>query len=203
MSSRKKSRLKRAGVDEIVDAEIVDQLSKEELMATHLDWAPVRLDALKRLYKEKRSWPEHWHWDWNRKAELLNLLAYRCLGIECEGRMQGLMMVSTIAGKSRLGGQLGKAILYVEFVETAPWNLKDLVEDPKFSGVGVALLEAAIEFSEQEGFGGRIGLHSLPQSEQFYRKYMTDLGPDAGHSEGLRYFEMSVEQVRYFLEGRQ
>ena len=203
MSSRKKSRLKRAGVDEIVDAEIVDQLSKEELMATHLDWAPVRLDALKRLYNEKRSWPEHWHWDWNRKAELLNLLAYRCLGIECEGRMQGLMMVSTIAGKSRLGGQLGKAILYVEFVETAPWNLKDLVEDPKFSGVGVALLEAAIEFSEQEGFGGRIGLHSLPQSEQFYRKYMTDLGPDAGHSEGLRYFEMSVEQVRYFLEGRQ
>lgn len=203
MSSRQKSRLKRAGVDEIVDAEIVDQLSKEELMATHLDWAPVRLDALKRLYKEKRSWPEHWHWDWTRKAELLNLLAYRCLGIECEGHMQGLMMVSTIAGKSRLGGQLGKAILYVEFVESAPWNLKDLVEDPKFSGVGVALLEAAIEFSEQEGFGGRIGLHSLPQSEQFYRKYMTDLGPDDGHSEGLRYFEMSVEQVRYFLEGRQ
>lgn len=180
MSSRKKSRLKRAGVDEIVDAEIVDQLAKEELMAAHLDWAPVRLDALKRLYQEKRSWPEHWHWDWTRKAELLNLLAYRCLGIECEGHMQGLMMVSTIAGKSRLGGQLGKAILYVEFVESAPWNLKDLVEDPKFSGVGVALLEAAIEFSEQEGFGGRIGLHCLPQSEQFYRKYMTDLGPDAG-----------------------
>jgi hypothetical protein len=55
MSSRKKSRLKRAGVDEIVDAEIVDQLSKEELMATHLDWAPVRLDALKRLHSRSRD----------------------------------------------------------------------------------------------------------------------------------------------------
>src|ERR1700722_4679147 len=201
MSSRRKSRLKPVGKNALVEAHIVDELSKEELMAAHLDWAPVRLEALKRLFETKGSWPEHWHWDWSKKADLLDLLAYRCMGIECEGHMQGLMMASTIAGKTRLGPQ-GKAILYIEYIESAPWNLKDLVEDPKYSGVGIALLEAAIEFSEEEGFGGRIGLHSLPQSEEFYRKYMTDMGQDPDHPEGLRYFEMSAEQARAFLEGR-
>jgi len=200
MSSRRKSRLKRAGKNQLVDAEIVDELSKDELLATHLDWEPERLEALKALLDAKEPWPEHWHWDWSKKAGLLDFMAYRCMGIECEGRMQGLMMASTIARASRVGPS-GKAILYIEYVESAPWNLKDLVDDPKYSGVGIALLEAAIELSDQEGFGGRIGLHSLPQSEAFYRKYMTDLGPDP-KSQGLRYFEMSVEQARLFLEGR-
>jgi len=200
MSSRRKSRLKRAGENQLVDAEIVDELSKDELLATHLDWEPERLEALKELLNAKEPWPEHWHWDWSKKAGLLDFMAYRCIGIECEGRMQGLMMASTIARASRLG-PTGKPILYIEYVESAPWNLKDLVDDPKYSGVGIALLEAAIELSDQEGFGGRIGLHSLPQSEAFYRKYMTDLGPDPNH-QGLHYFEMSVEQARLFLEGR-
>lgn len=200
MSSRRKSRLKRAGKNELAPADIVDGLSKEELLATHLDWQPDQLEALKRLLDAKESWPEHWHWDWSKKAGLLDFMAYRCIGIECEGRMQGLMMASTLARSSRVG-PTGRAVLYVEYIESAPWNLKDLVDEPKFSGVGIALLEAAIELSEQEGFGGRIALHSLPQSEAFYRKYMTDLGPDQSH-EGLRYFEMSAEQARLFLEGR-
>jgi hypothetical protein len=200
MSSRRKSRLKRAGKNELVAAEIVDALSKDELLATHLDWEPERLEALKELLNAKEPWPEHWHWDWSKKAGLLDFMAYRCMGIECEGRMQGLLMASTLARSSRVE-PTGKAVLFVEYIESAPWNLKDLVDEPKFSGVGIALLEAAIELSEEEGFGGRIGLHSLPQSEAFYRKYMTDLGPDAGH-QGLHYFEMSAEQARLFLEGR-
>jgi len=124
------------------------------------------------------------------------------MGIEQGGRMQGLMMLSTIAVKGRLAVQAGKATLYIEFLESAPWNLRELVGIPQFLGVGVRLLEAAVVFSEEEGFGGRIGLHSLPQSEGFYRKYMTDLGLDPNHSQRLRYFEMGAEQVRYFLEGR-
>jgi len=202
MSERRRCRLKAGTSDDLVDAVLVEELTKDDLLKAHLDWAPVRIEALRRLYDAKVRWPEHWHWDWSKKADMLDLLAYRCMGIECEGQTQGLLMVSTIAGKSRLVEQLGKAVLYIEFVESAPWNLRDLVERPKFLGVGVALLEAAIEFSTTEGFGGRIGLHSLPQSEPFYRRYMTDLGPDAGHSEGLRYFEMSADQMRYFLEGR-
>ena len=202
MSSRRKCRLKAPQGDDLVEAELVDELSKDDLVRAHLDWAPVRLEALKRLREAKRPWPEHWHWDWSKKADMLDLLAYRCMGIEQAGRMQGLMMLSTLAVKGRLPAQAGKAVLYIEFLESAPWNLRDLTGTPQFLGVGVRLLEAAVEFSEEEGFGGRIGLHSLPQSEAFYRKYMTDLGPDSTQSQGLRYFEMSAQQVRYFLEGR-
>ncbi len=202
MSSRRKCCLKAPQSDDLVEAELIDELSKDDLLRTHLDWAPVRLEALKRLHEAKRPWPEHWHWDWSKKANMLDLLAYRCMGIEQDGRMQGLMMLSTLAVKGRLPVQAGKAVLYIEFLESAPWNLRSLTSTPQFLGVGVRLLEAAVEVSEEEGFGGRIGLHSLPQSDDFYRKYMTDLGPDPNHAEGLRYFEMSVDQVRYFLEGR-
>lgn len=202
MSGRRKCHLKAPESEDLIEAELVEELAKDDLIRAHLDWAPVRLAALKRLHVAKRPWPEHWHWDWSKKAEMLDLLAFRSMGIEQGGRMQGLMMVSTIAVKGRLPGQEGKAVLYIEFLESAPWNLRELVEVPQFLGVGVRLLEAAIAFSEGEGFAGRIGLHSLPQSDDFYRKYMTDLGADPSQSQRLRYFEMSAEQVRYFLEGR-
>jgi hypothetical protein len=202
MSARRKCQLKAPGSEKLVEAELVDELSKDDLIRAHLDWAPVRLAALKRLHEAKQPWPEHWHWDWSKKADMLDLLAYRCMGIELGGHMQGLLMVSTIAAKGRLQSQKGKAVLYIEFLETAPWNIRDLAGAPQLLGVGVRLVEAAIEFSSEEGFGGRVGLHSLPQSTEFYRKYMTDLGLDSSQSQGLRYFEMSAEQVLYFLEGR-
>jgi hypothetical protein len=46
---------------------------------------------------------------------------------------------------------------------------------------------------------GRLGL-SLPQADAFYRKIgMTDLGQDSAY-QNLRYFEMTAEQARAFLE---
>ncbi len=53
------------------------------------------------------------------------------------------------ASKSRLAGQLGKTALCVDFVGSAPWNLRDLLETPKYWGVGAAVQETAIEFSTQ------------------------------------------------------
>lgn len=41
---------------------------------------------------------------------------------------------------------------------------------PRLRGVGTALVTAAVALSEDEGFKGRIGLHSLPQAEDFYRR---------------------------------
>jgi hypothetical protein len=202
MKVRRKCRLKAPGRDDLVEADLVEELSKDDLVQAHLDWAPVRLEALKRLQEMKHPWPEHWHWDWSKKADLLDVLAYRSMGVAQGGRMQGLMMLSTIARSGRLSGQQGKAVLYVEYLETAPWNLRALAGTPQFLGVGVRLLEAAVGFSGEEGFGGRVGLHSLSQAADFYRKYMTDLGLDSSQSQGLRYFEMSAEQGRHFLEGR-
>ena len=50
-------------------------------------------------------------------------------------------------------------------------------------------------------FHGRIGLHSLPQANDFYANTcgMTDLGADRDYNGGLRYFEMTPEQAQAFI----
>jgi hypothetical protein len=56
--------------------------------------------------------------------------------------------------------------------------------------------------SVDEGFAGRIALHSLAQSQPFYRRCMHDLGTDLLHAEKLSYFEMTEKQAKDFVEGR-
>jgi hypothetical protein len=49
------------------------------------------------------------------------------------------------------------------------------------------------------GFKGRIGLHSLPQSEPWYQKIgFTDVGPDP--TKKMRYFEMTEVQAAGFIK---
>jgi hypothetical protein len=66
--------------------------------------------------------------------------------------------------------------------------------------VGSVLMRAAIEFSHQEGFKGRVGLHSLPQSNGWYANAcgMADLGTDPDY-QNLRYFEMTPEIAEAFI----
>ncbi|MGE6711914.1 hypothetical protein ACQKI2_17570, partial [Hyphomonas sp. NPDC076881] len=106
---------------------------------------------------------------------------------------------------TRLPDQKNDHLVYIDFVEAAPWNRREILgELPKFSGAGSILIRAAIEYSKVEGFKGRIGLHSLPQANDFYanRVRMTDLGQDSNY-QNLRYFEMTPEQAEAFIrEGK-
>ena len=55
--------------------------------------------------------------------------------------------------------------------------------------MGSALLRFARFRSEELGYGGLVGLHSLPAAQMFYRKMgMIDGGADA-EKENLTYFE--------------
>jgi hypothetical protein len=95
------------------------------------------------------------------------------------------------------------SIIYVNYVEVSPMNLNlssTLGRKPEFSAVGTRLLQHAVDLSVEGGGHGRIGLHSLPVSEPFYRKCgMTDLGPDAAY-DGLVYFEFTPEKAKEFRE---
>ena len=164
MTNRRPTRLFDRTSGKVIPAEILNEISREELIDIHIDWQPARLEALRNLRGQGKPWPENWHWDWATKADNLNFLAYRCFAVECEGRSQGLMMISTIGWRGRIDVQAGKPVLYIEYIESAPWNLAGFVETPRFSGVGVALMQAAIQVSADEGFAGRIALHSLPPS---------------------------------------
>lgn len=90
----------------------------------------------------------------------------------------------------------GRELLYVEYVETAPWNLRPLQNHRRYAQIGFALIAEAIAMSADSGFEGRIGLHSLPQAEVFYREKigMTDYGPD-GNYHKLCYFEFEAKEA--------
>ena len=120
MNSRHPTRLFKRASEQVVPAEMRNEISRDELIDIHMDWQPARLEALKHLRGQGKPWPENWHWDWSTKADNLNFLAFRCFAVECEGRTQGLMMISTIGWRGRVDAQTGKPVLYIEYIESAP-----------------------------------------------------------------------------------
>jgi GNAT superfamily N-acetyltransferase len=186
-------------------AELWDAITDKQLGDWEAEWGPAVLEAIQRLHRagvERKHWPQSRHWDWRRKTEVIQgMLAYPGFSVMCQGLSQGLMLVDTTTKRCHLEAQKGKNLVYVWFVENAPWNRKELFDPPRYRGVGSILMRAAIELSKQEGFKGRLGLHSLPQANGFYANVcgMTDFGIDADNKEGLRYFEMSPEQAEAFI----
>ncbi|NKN03075.1 GNAT family N-acetyltransferase [Rhizobium leguminosarum] len=192
---------KRTG--EPVAAELIETISEADLRSVEAEWKPVTNAKIREIMAQGRSpadWPEGWHWMWREKMIAIGgLLAFQTFALRCEGKLQGLMQLNTARYRSRVPEQAGKDLVYVDYVETAPWNRKAIVADPRFGGVGTIMIRAAIEVSRDQEFRGRIGLHSLPSAEAFYANAcgMTDLGLD-GTYEGLRYFEMTSAQADAF-----
>lgn len=197
------------GPQQLVAAELWDAITEQQLADWEAEWTPELFKAVQRLHRagvERRRWPQSRHWDWRRKAsELQGMLAHPAFSIVCDGVTQGMMIVDTTMKRCRIDAQKGQHLVYVEFVEAAPWNRPELFNPPRYRGIGSILIRAAIALSQQEEFKGRIGLHSLPQANGFYANTcgMTDLGIDRNY-EGLRYFEMTQEQAEAFIaKGRQ
>jgi len=140
------------------------------------------------------------HWQWAEKAvDASTSMADETYAIECAGETQGLMLV-TSAAFARLEVQRGRAIVYIELIATAPWNRPRLVkEEARYKGVGRVLVAEAINLSYQLEFNGRLGLHSLPQSQSWYRDVakFTDLGYD--EDKRMKYFEVTEAQATAFL----
>lgn len=147
--------------------------------------------------------PEHMHWSWTNKAPLLSLLAYKAFCLVAAGEFQGVILLLAGLRPARLAPHVGKPLVYVDYVESAPWNLKLFTDAPRYKAVGISLIQLAVGVSFDEGFSGRVGLHSLPQSEFFYRTVceMTDLGPDPQYH-NLRYFEFTEDQAAKLIQER-
>jgi hypothetical protein len=178
----------------LVDAVLHTELAPKMLVDTEKEWGPIRREAARKLQSAGRflEIPQHWHWDWDKKSQKLQLLAYRCCGIECAGKFQGLLMVNLAGKQTRLDPDAGKPLVYIEYLESAPWNLAVMVDTPLYGGIGSILMRTAVQLSYDEGFHGRIGLHALPQSEAFYRDdcEMHCCGPDMSYDD-LPYYEMT------------
>ncbi|RQO37229.1 GNAT family N-acetyltransferase [Herminiimonas sp. KBW02] len=187
-----------------VQAELWDQITEKQLADWEAEWAPTLQTGIRNLNQAgvaRKYWPQNRHWDWRKKMEAVQgYLAYPGFSVMCNGVTQGLMVVENTSYRCRLQEQEGQHLIYVEFIENAPWNRKELLLTPRYRGVGSILIRAAIELSKEEGFKGRIGLHSLPQANDWYANScgMSDLGIDT-NKEGLRYFEMTPAQAEAFI----
>ena len=182
---------------------LVEDVTLEDIRRTDALWASSLRQALAEAFASglgQNDLPEHLHWQWERKWHS-SPAGSRFLGIEHDGEMQALMSVRTDK-TCRLPEQSGLPLIYVDYLAAAPWNLPELVHQPRFRRGGFTLLVAAARLSRQMGYNGRIGLHSLPQAEDFYRSRcgMTDLGRDIFY-EDLCYLEMTAAESDAFIEG--
>jgi hypothetical protein len=185
----------------LLDAVLHTDLAPSVLIDTEQEWGPIRLKAARNLYKAGKTEeiPQHWGWNWEKKSQKLKLLAYRCFGVEYDSKFQGLLLVKLVGVEARLEPDTGKPLVYIDYLESAPWNLRAMVDTPLYGGVGSLLIRTAVQLSYDEGFHGRIGLHALPQAEKFYRDDcgMHGCGPDASY-ENLPYYEMTREIATSF-----
>jgi hypothetical protein len=193
-----------AVTNEAESAELWDGITEKQLGDWEGEWLPELFNSVQKLHRagiERRHWPQSRHWNWRRKTEALQgMLAQPGFSIVCNGMTQGMMILDTVMKRCRAEGQKGKEIVYVDFVENAPWNRPELHEPALYRGVGSIMIRSAIALSEELEFKGRIGLHSLPQANSFYANTcgMSDLGMDADY-QNLRYFEMTPEQAEAFI----
>ncbi|MCC6422324.1 MAG: GNAT family N-acetyltransferase [Phycisphaerales bacterium] len=178
-------------------------------------WAPARVRMLRELthrYVPQTSWPESLHWNWAKKAAGMSparlgaLGDIRIFGIHADSAWQGILLAKAAGYYTRLAPN-GRELIYVEYLESAPWNWEQplINQVARYRGVGTKLVGLSVLWSLQLGFQGRVGLHALPQAEDFYRRRcgMTDLGADKNQERyrGMRYFEFSVKQANQFLKG--
>lgn len=192
---------------EFVEAELFDEVTVDHFIEAQREWRPVVTEAALQLAKAGAQpilVPRHFHWDWTRKEADLRMLAISFYGLRSGGNLQGLMKLITVGYGGRLAEQAGKPVVYVDYLESAPWNIKPLMnalgKSPLLGGIGTRLLEAAVQKSIEEGFKGRLALHSLPTSEQFYLKAcgMTAVGRDPA-KQNLLWLEFTAEQADRFI----
>jgi hypothetical protein len=192
---------------EPVEGELFDEVTVEHFLETQRDWRPAVIEAAKAMIKSgapQESVPRHYHWDWSSKEADLRVLAYSFIGITCRRKLQGIMKLETAGRSGRLPQQQGKPLVYVDYLETAPWNIKPLAQalckTPQFGAVGTRLIEAAVRKSLEDGFHGRLALHSLSTSERFYLENcgMTAVGRDPA-KQNLLWCEFTPERAEIFL----
>jgi len=183
----------------LIEASLFDEVTPDHLVLWDRDWVPAMQAYC--AGKPPGQKPEDSHWDWRQKSkEVTGILGYHSFALVCQKKLQGLMVTNDVTS-ARLPAQFGKPLIYVEFVATAPWNRPKVQDPPRYRGVGHVFVLAAIETSRDAGFKGRVGLHSLPDSESFYEEKcgFTRLGPDSSH-QNLSYFELTETQADAFRQ---
>lgn len=190
------------------EALVISPIGQQDIDEYAAQWLPPmlqRVDELRQRGPLTRQMlaennVEDAHWEWPEKWLARTALEWNSFALRCGGRTQGLMFVNLLP-RARLPSQATQHLAYIDLLSTAPWNRPRLAPTPTYRGVGALLVTEAILLSKDEGFEGRIALHSLPGAVDFYEHKcgMANLGADPGYHD-LPYFEMTPAQAAAFLE---
>lgn len=187
---------------DFVQAQLHSNIEPRNISDWETLWLPMVVPVRQRLAAlgiPLSQGPQSGHWRWNQKVqEMLPLHAKKSFTVMLGGITQGMMIADLVSHKCEILSQKNKDLVYIEYAESAPWNQGGKWYPPKrYKLVGSVLVGAAINLSIQEGLRGRIGLHALPQANDFYLKCgMTDLGFDTAKK--MNYFEMTEAQAITF-----
>lgn len=110
------------------------------------------------------------------------------------------MLIRTSGYYARLAPDQGQPLVYLDFIEVAPWNLRLSSQQPRYKIVGLTLVRSAVQASLDCGFRGRIGLKALPQAEPFYAQVcgMVPIAP--ARYNDLVYYEFTATAANEFLQ---
>ncbi len=204
--SRETVTVKDRATGAVVEAVLDTDAPVVRLVDAEAAWSPFRLEAIRRALTAGQTalLPEHSHWNWAQKSLTFDPAKHAILAIESADHVQGLMWICVRECTARLPPDVGQPIVYVDYLEVAPWNAREYAANPRLKGIGTRLLQAAVLRSQQESCNGRVGLHALPQSEAFYAGVcgMHNLGPDAAYND-LAYFEFPADAAAAFAAARE
>ena len=183
----------------LVPAMLGRNIPPARLAEVETAWAPARR-VLAEALRRAGTALESRHWNWTDKVARVERGELVLHAIECEGEIQGMMATKAQPRVAVLAP--GQVVVYVDYLEAAPWNQRAPDHPARFGGVGSALFTEAVILSVELGFHGRIGLHSLPQAERFYGGCeMAHLGRAADYH-NLVYFEYDDARAAHWLATR-
>ena len=110
-------------------------------------------------------------------------------------------MMSLTLDLSRVHDASGARVVYVEYLGVAPENLPPPIGTKAIRGLGVVLMREAIRLAFELGLDGRVGLHSKPEAEDFYRRLgLLPVGREQTQDGSWLYFESEPATGRRLLK---
>jgi hypothetical protein len=100
------------------------------LKAFEQNWEPLLLGSSE----------EDQYWEWQLKYRTYgSRLGSENYVIECEGQLQGLMLIESLGYRSWFNPN--RRLIYVHSLATAPWNRPSIENPPRYRLVGSTLLQ--------------------------------------------------------------
>lgn len=151
-----------------------------DVLSWYISWFPKMYDLSGERLFEDSHWDVPEIWSSSYQDERMRVLV-----LEADERLQGYVVFQI---KDYIGIDENRC-LYVAFLATAPWNRKRKGGSREYKSVGSVLLAIALLFELKHIGALTLELHSLPQSEIFYRKIgMSETGQRS--QEGLKLMRM-------------